>query len=70
MSARIKPLIAIDSWKLKIFEKRLNDANFMWEVSHGVAKDMLFIKLKTNRIVELAHVVMAANNECKRSKLH
>ena len=42
----MKPLIAIDDWKLPLFRKGLEDAGFSFEVGPGLSKGTLFLKLE------------------------
>jgi len=51
----MKPLIAIDDWKLPVFRKGLEDAGFDFEVGPGLSKGTLFLTLEIAE-EELGHL--------------
>lgn len=55
--------IAIDSWKLSIFERHLTDAGFAYEKGAGLAPDTLMLYVQTASIEALEPVVRAAIDE-------
>lgn len=59
----IKAGIAIDNWKLPIFERHLTEAGYSFEQCPGATPDMLFLRVDTISVEELGVVVRAANNE-------
>lgn len=61
--------IAIDSWKLPIFDRHLSQAGYAYEKEKGigVATDILLLTVITENAVALEIVVRAANNECART---
>lgn len=57
--------IAIDDWKLPIFEKHLNEANIAFKINPGVSPGTLLLTVKCLSHRELEKPVMAANKEAK-----
>ena len=69
MSDSKKVGIAIDSWKLAIFERHLESAGYAFESHPGVAADTLTLIVVTDSVSELRPIVEAANNEAAWGKL-
>lgn len=65
----LRACIAIDEWKLSIFQRHLREAEFEWEQRGGVTADTLMLYVETSDLTRLALVVKAANTEAARSKL-
>lgn len=59
--------IAIDSWKLRIFERRLTKAGFVYGKHPGVTKDTLLLTVDTDDKDGLFTIVKAANTEAART---
>jgi nitrogen regulatory protein PII-like uncharacterized protein len=64
--------IAIDKWKQKRFEEMLNKNNFKYEVVSGIARGTktITLKVKEERVAELATLVKETNDAARRSKLN
>lgn len=62
--------IAIDAWKLKIFQRRLNAEVrvISYEVGPGSTDATLFIAVKTNDKGALVDLCKAANKEARNTK--
>ena len=65
--AILKALIAIDDWKLPIFERHLSQAGYQYEQGAVVTDDTLIMTVKTDNIEALGVVVKAANTEAART---
>ena len=63
----LKAAIAIDDWKLPIFERHLSQAGYAYEQGPGLTADTLLLTVKTKNIVALESVVRAANTEAART---
>ena len=59
--------IAIDPWKLPIFERRLKEAGFTWEQARGPVANTLLLTVTVNTRTELLNVVHEANQEASRT---
>ena len=55
--------IMIESWELPIFEKRLTDAGYEYEVSE-LEDGIKFIKVETGKVGQLKALVMAIQYDC------
>ena len=65
--------IAIDNWKLKVFEDHLKEAGFPeFNVSPGLTSDMLFITVEFDgdQLGKISAVIQAANLDCARRKMN
>ncbi len=60
--------IAIDDWKLSIFERKLAAAGYAFTTGAGVTDDTLLLKVETDNLKALEVVVRAANEEAARIK--
>jgi len=62
--------LAIDSWKLLIFEKHLNDAKYPFIQGPGDTEDVLFLKVayEDGHRDEMLVVMKAASDECAEMK--
>lgn len=60
--------IAIDDWKLFIFEEHLSKAGYIFTKHEGVTKDTLLLKVDTNDLKALGTVVRAANDEAGKMR--
>ncbi len=63
-----KTAIAIDHWKLQIFERHLRQSGYAFKQTQGLAKDTLTLKVETENLDALEQVVIAANTECAETK--
>ena len=71
MSDDIKRVgIAIDKWKLDIFTKVLNEADYAFTRKPGLTPEMLilYIEIPETEVNKLADVVAVANNRAAKSK--
>jgi len=59
----MKAAIAIDTWKLPVFEAHLKAAGFEHTTSPGLASGTLMLVVETERGQALAQTVLAANKE-------
>lgn len=59
--------IAIDDWKLSIFERHLKQAGYSFEQGGGVASNTLMLYVYTENPEALEIVVRAANTEARRT---
>ena len=57
--------VAIDGWKLPIFQKHLDAAGYSYTVGPGVTHDTLIISVKYEWVRELKPIIEAANAECR-----
>lgn len=62
----MKICIAIDSWKLRTFTRRLTKAGYTYEQTPGLTADTLHLFVVTDDKDALQAVVVAANNEAAR----
>ena len=60
--------IAIDDWKLAIFERQLSGAAIDYTIGKGLTPDTLFLYVETDDPLALEKIVRAANDEAKRSR--
>ena len=60
--------IAIDTWKLSIFERHLRQADYYFEQFPGVTPDTLLLTVVTENAVGLYGVVQNANREAAQTK--
>lgn len=61
--------VAVDTWKMPIFERLLNEYGYAWEKVVAVG-DMTMLKVKTTNMAALAEVIEKAQAEAARSKPH
>lgn len=62
-----KAAIAIDDWKLPIFERHFSQAGYAYEKGSGPTSGTLLLTVKTKNVEALGIVVMAANTEAART---
>lgn len=58
--------IAIDKWKMPIFKRHLNQADYGYTEHPGVSPNTLLLKVRTPGVEGLAVIVRAANEECAK----
>lgn len=63
----MKIAIAIDAWKLPIFEQHLQKAGFEFKNVGNLTKDSLLLTVETDKAQALGQVVVAANKEAART---
>lgn len=59
--------IAIDNWKLPIFERHLKQAGYLFKAVKGLTKDAMVLTVDTENLVALGEVVKAANTEAAQT---
>jgi len=64
----MKAAIAIDDWKLPIFDRHLSVAGYVFERGPGVTDDTLLLTVVTDDAAALEKVVRAANVEAATRK--
>lgn len=64
----MRAAIAIDDWKLPIFERRLSAAGFAYEQRAGLTVGTLHLYVETGDLNALHAVVRCANEEAARLK--
>lgn len=65
----MKAAIAIDDWKLPIFERHLKEAGYEFKTVPGLTPGTLLLQVITTRsFTELQPIVQAAQLEAARSK--
>lgn len=63
----MKAAIAIDDWKLPIFERHLSQAGYTFKNVGNLTADTLVLHVETPNMVALGEVVKAANAEAART---
>lgn len=63
----MKAAIAIDGWKLPIFERNLSQSGYAYEKGPGVTADTLILTINTDNLEALSGIVKAANTEAART---
>lgn len=58
--------IAIDPWKLPIFERHLKQSGYLFETVKA-HDDMMLLKVETENVPALVIVIKAANSEAART---
>lgn len=66
----MRAAIAIDAWKLEIFERHLTEALYQYRKGPGLSSNMLILKVDTDDVRALEKVVRAANTEAARTRTH
>jgi hypothetical protein len=60
--------VIIDSWKLTIFKKHLDGANYIYTHHAGPGRDIITLQVKYDWAANLKPIVEAANTECAKTK--
>ncbi|HAM42111.1 MAG TPA: hypothetical protein DCS42_06925 [Nitrospiraceae bacterium] len=63
----MKAAIAIDDWKLPIFDRHLSKAGHTYEMGPGVTEDTLLLTVESNDMAALEIVVRSANTEAAQT---
>ena len=63
----MKAAIAIDTWKLPIFERRLKQNGYTYTQSKGVTDDTMLLYVRTDNVMALETVIREANIEAAMS---
>jgi hypothetical protein len=56
--------VVIDSWKLPIFKKHLEEAGYAFTEHPGLAKETLTLQVQCEWVAELKPIIEAAAKEC------
>lgn len=56
--------VAIDSWKLPVFKRHLDEAGYKYRVLKGVIRGTMFLRVQCEWLSDLKPVIEAANREC------
>lgn len=62
-----KAAIALDPWKLPIFERHLKQSGYSFENAGLLHEGALILRVETENLVALQEVVKAANTEAART---
>ena len=68
MSAKKKSAIAIDNWKLPIFEHHLKQSGYSYTNAGTLTHGTMILTVETENMDALQEVVKAANLEAARTK--
>jgi hypothetical protein len=60
--------IVIDAWKLPIFKRRLDAADFTYTEHGGITQDTLTLRVQYEWVADLKPVVEAADEECRNER--
>lgn len=63
----MKAAIVIDTWKLSIFERHLQQAGYAYAKANGLTDNTLMLSVATNNMEALGEVVKAANTEAAQT---
>lgn len=63
----MKAGVVIDSWKLTIFKRRLDEAGYFYEEHAGPMRDTITLRVEFQNQDALAVVVRAANTEAAKT---
>jgi len=61
--------IALDAWKLPIFEKHLKKAGYTWENKGELTAGTLILRVKTTNLLAVQHLCEKATRECDSLKV-
>lgn len=62
--------LVIDNWKVKIFRKHLDKAGFSYKEAGHLTEEQLVIHVDVDDPDKLVPIVVAAEEECRRSKMN
>ena len=62
--------ILIEKWMIKVFKKHLDKQGFTFEKHKGPGKHITTLIVNTDSPLVLHKMIVDANNECVRSKMH
>ena len=63
----MKAAIAIDGWKLPIFERHLTQTGYQFEHAGELSEGVLVLTVKTDNLLALGEVVNAASTEAAKT---
>lgn len=64
----MKAGIAVDNWKLPVFERHLEQAGLTIEHRTGLSDDATLLSVPTNDPIGLQRIIAKAQRECKLSR--
>lgn len=67
MTQPIRAAIALDSWKVGIFERHLKTNGFTFERTDDVEHGVIILSVTTSKVDVLARVVKAAQTEAAKT---
>jgi hypothetical protein len=67
MTDKKKARIAIDPWKLPIFERHLTQAGYTFTNAGNISPEALLLRVDTTNLEALGVVLKAANTEAERT---
>ena len=62
--------VVIDSWKLKIFKKHLEEAGYSYTEHRGLTSGTMLLKVTARSAHQLQPIIDAAQLACKNSRLN
>lgn len=65
-----KAAVVIDSWKLSIFKKHLDEGGFEYSQHPGITPETITLNVLTETVSRLQPFVQAATNEAARSRMN
>jgi len=60
--------IGIDSYKLDVFKKYLDNGGYTYKVFSSLGEDTYFISVQTDSVAKLQEIVVKANNKARHKK--
>lgn len=66
----MKAAIVLDSWKLEIFKKTLDEKGYSYTQHKGLDDESVILQVETDSIESLAPVVREMNAKAARSRLN
>ncbi len=58
--------VVLDSWKLGIFKRHLDEAGFNYTEKPGITNDTLTLQVEYEWVSQLQPVIESANKECRK----
>lgn len=58
--------VVIDSWKLDIFKKNLDEAGYSYTENPGLTKDTLILRVSCDLVAPLQKVIEKCQIECRK----
>ncbi len=63
----MKAGILVDDWKLPVFRRRLTEAGYDYEDGGAPRPGITILKVKTDKVMELADLLKECQDECARA---
>lgn len=61
----MRAAIALDTWKIGIFDRHLTEAGFTYSVAGKISESITVLHVETENLLGLAPIVKAANAEAQ-----